>query len=64
MAKETSFEQEMKKLQKIVEKIESNEVSLDESISLYEDGLKLSKSLKKQLEAFEKKISEINDNDK
>ena len=64
MAKETSFELEMKKLQKIVEKIESNEVSLDESISLYEDGLKLSKSLKKQLEAFEKKISEINDNDK
>ena len=64
MAKETGFEQEMKKLQKIVEKIESNEVSLDESISLYEDGLKLSKSLKKQLEAFEKKISEINDNDK
>ena len=64
MAKETSFEQEMKKLQKIVEKIESNEVSLDESISLYEDGLKLSKSLKKQLEAFGKKISEINDNDK
>ena len=44
MAKEQKFEQQLKKLQEIVEKIESNDISLDESISLYEEGLKLSKS--------------------
>ena len=63
MAKEQKFEQQLKKLQEIVEKIESNDISLDESISLYEEGLKLSKSLKEQLENFEKKISEINYNE-
>ena len=63
MAKEQKFEQQMKKLQEIVEKIESNDISLDESICLYEEGLKLSKSLKEQLENFEKKISEINSNE-
>ncbi len=63
MAKEQKFEQQLKKLQEIVEKIESNDISLDESISLYEEGLKLSKSLKEQLENFEKKISEINSNE-
>ena len=63
MAKEKSFEAEMKRLQDIVEQIESNEISLDKSISLYEEGLKLSKSLKKQLVEFEKKIKEINKNE-
>ena len=59
MAKETSFEQQMKKLQEIVEKLEKNDIELDESISLYEEGLKLSKSLKQQLSEFEKKIEEL-----
>ena len=35
-------------------------MDLDESISLYEQGLKLSKSLKEQLSKFEKKINELN----
>ena len=59
MAK-VSFEQQMKKLQEIVEKLERSDIELDESIALYEEGLKLSKALKDQLEQFEKKISELN----
>ena len=60
MAKELKFEDRMKKLEEIVDKLESNDVDLDESISLYEQGLKLSKSLKEQLSKFEKKINELN----
>jgi len=63
MAKELKFEDQMKKLEEIVEKLESNDVDLDDSISLYEEGLKLSKSLKEQLNKFEKKINELNKND-
>ena len=59
MAK-VSFEQQMKKLQEIVEKLERSDIELDESIALYEEGLKLSKALKDQLEQFEKKITELN----
>lgn len=63
MAKEMSFEKQMKKLQDIVDKLEKDDVELEESIALYEEGLNLSKSLKKQLDVFEKKIGELNSND-
>jgi exodeoxyribonuclease VII small subunit len=59
MAKELSFEQQMKKLQDIVEKLEEGNVELDESIKLYEEGLKLSKELKRQLSVFEEKIDKL-----
>lgn len=60
MDKKPKFEEQMKKLQQIVEKLEKNDVELDDSIALYEEGLKLSRELKKQLSAFEEKIAEIN----
>jgi exodeoxyribonuclease VII small subunit len=63
MEKELSFEQQMKKLQDIVEKLEKNDVELDESIALYEEGLRLSKILKEQLDQFEKKIEELSRDD-
>ncbi len=63
MEKELSFEQQMKKLQDIVEKLEKNDVELDESIALYEEGLRLSKILKEQLNQFEKKIEELSRDD-
>lgn len=61
MAKELSFEKQMQKLQEIVEKLEKGDVELDESINLYEEGLKLSKELKKQLSDFESRINELNE---
>ena len=60
MAQEIKFEEQMKKLQEIVEKLERNDIELDESISLYEEGLKLSKTLKDQLAQFEEKIAQLN----
>ena len=63
MAEKMKFEQQMKKLQEIVDKLEKNDIELDESLKLYEEGLKLSKSLKEQLSAFEEKIKELNEED-
>jgi exodeoxyribonuclease VII small subunit len=38
-----TFEQALRELQGIVEKLEAGEVSLDEAIEMYERGVKLSK---------------------
>ena len=63
MEKELKFEEQMKKLQNIVEKLESQDVDLDESIRLYEEGLKLAEELKKQLQVFTDKIRELNNDE-
>ena len=57
----TSFEKQMTRMQEIVEILEKGDVSLDESIKLYEEGLNLSKELKKQLNEYEKTIEKINE---
>ena len=46
----------MSSLESIVEKLESGELSLEESLSAFEDGIRLSRICSKQLDAAEKKI--------
>lgn len=62
MSKE-KFEDKMEKLASIVDKLDDENVGLDESIKLYEEGLKLSKELKEQLKVFEDRINDINKGD-
>lgn len=52
-----SFEEEMKKLEDIVGELEKGELNLEDSMSKFEEGMKLSKSCSKFLEDAEKKIS-------
>lgn len=52
-----SFEESLKELEEIVEKLENGDVTLDESVKLFENGMKLTKSCKKQLENAEKKVT-------
>ena len=54
---EKSFEKSLEELAQIVEKLESGDVSLEESLSLFEKGVKLSKSCQKILDEAEKKVS-------
>lgn len=56
---EVKFETKLKRLQTIVEKLESEECDLDESIKLYEEGLKLSKELNAILGKYDEKIAKI-----
>jgi len=63
MDKEIKFEKMMKRLQEIVDKLESDDIDLDKSLDLYEEGLQLSKDLKEKLALYEKKIMELNNED-
>ena len=58
---DNTFEAKMNKLQEIVSKMEKDNIDLDSSIVLYEEGLKLSKELQKELTKFENKIKELSD---
>lgn len=59
-----SFENNLKELEMIVQKLESGECGLDESIELYTNGIKLSAECKKQLETARQKIEQISDYNK
>ncbi len=48
-----TFENSVKKLEEIVLKLESNEVSLEESIEIYKEGITLLGECRKQLESAE-----------
>lgn len=52
-----TFEQSITELEQIAEKLESGGVTLDESLTLFEKGIKLSKSCQKMLDDAEKKVS-------
>lgn len=52
-----SFEEQMEELEKIVNELESGELNLDESVSKFEQGIKISKDCNKILEEAEKKIT-------
>lgn len=53
------FEKSIKDLETIIEKLNGGELTLKESIELYEKGIKLAKSMEKQLDETEKKVSII-----
>jgi exodeoxyribonuclease VII small subunit len=53
---EMKFEEALKKLEKIVEELESGSLSLDESLDKYEEGIRLSKACSKKLEIARKKV--------
>ena len=53
---ENNFENKLNELEKIVSKLEGNEISLDEAIKLFEDGVKISDDCRKILETAERKI--------
>ena len=56
MAK-ANFEDNMENLEKIVTELEKGDLNLDESISKFEEGIKISKQCNKILENAEKKIT-------
>ena len=59
--KNMKFEQSMERLDEIVSELEKNEKPLDESIRLFEEGLKLVKSCNDRLKDFEKQVQTIMD---
>ena len=56
MAKGKTFEEQIGELEEIVQKLENGDVSLDESLELFEQGVKLTKGCQKMLDTAEKKV--------
>jgi len=50
------FEEQLKGLEGIVDKLEKGELPLEESIKLFEEGVKLSEACKQELEAAEGRV--------
>ena len=57
---EKSFETAFSRLEKILELLESEDVSLDETLKLYEEGLTLTRLCYDKLASAELRIKEIN----
>lgn len=53
---EPSFEKALSELEGIVEKLEKGGLALNDSLSLFEKGVKLARFLREELEKAEKKI--------
>ena len=59
--KKKTFEESMNRLEEIVGLLEKNDLPLDETIKLFEEGIALSKYCDTTLKAFETKVNEIVD---
>jgi exodeoxyribonuclease VII small subunit len=55
MAKK-KFEEALQELETIVQRLEDGNLSLDESLALFEDGIKLSRLCSQRLDEAEKKV--------
>lgn len=53
---EIKFEDALKNLEKIVDDLEGGNLSLDDALGKYEEGIKLSKLCAKKLEVAKKKV--------
>jgi exodeoxyribonuclease VII small subunit len=51
-----TFEEQLKTLETVVEKLERGDLPLEESLSLFEQGVTLSEACKKELEAAEGRV--------
>ena len=54
-----SFQDNLKRLDEIVESISNKTLPLDESLSLYEEGMKIIKELEKELTEAEAKVEKV-----
>ena len=54
--KKLSFEENIEKLEEILSRLEDEKLSLDMSVKLYEEGMKLVVKCNKELEDAERKI--------
>lgn len=53
------FEEALKRLEAVVDKLNDQDISLEESVELYEEGIKLSKICSETLESAVLKIEQI-----
>ena len=57
--KEVKFEEKLKKLENIVNELESGEIDLDESIEKYKEAMNLVKECDSKLKSVEEQVNKI-----
>ena len=62
--KELKFEEGLKKLEELVTQLDDGDLSLEDSISYYEIGIKLKKHCEELLKTAELKILKVSDKEK
>jgi exodeoxyribonuclease VII small subunit len=55
-AKKAEFERSLSRLEEVVKRLESPQLSLDEAMKLFEEGVALSRECQKQLEEAEGRV--------
>lgn len=66
MENNTNFEKQLKRLQQIADKLESDELGIEETLKLFQEGMTLGRDCKKSLSDIELKVNkiiEIDEND-
>ena len=58
-----SFEEKIKELEQVVNALEKGDMNLDESLTKFEEGMRLSKECNKMLEDAEKRITVLLEKD-
>jgi exodeoxyribonuclease VII small subunit len=59
LSKRATFEEDMGKLEELVERLEQNELPLEDSIKAFEEGMKLAGSLVKALEKAQERVRKL-----
>ncbi len=59
--KKIDYEKSIERLEEIVDRLESGETSIEESIKLFEEGTRLSKSCYQVLQRAEQKIIQLSE---
>lgn len=59
MPKKNNFESALKRLEEIVQRLEAGDLSLDESLKLFEEGIELSRLCTKKLSEAEAKVEKL-----
>lgn len=58
-----TYEEAIQRLEIIIQKLESNEIPLEDSLSLFQEGVELSHFCHSKLENIQKKVAQIYEND-
>ena len=61
--KELSFEQSLEQLNKIIDTLNDPDIGIDESLKMYEEGVKLVRACRKKIENARQRIKYIDDNE-
>lgn len=56
MAKQKSFESSLKELEQIVDQLEAGDLPLEQSLELFEQGVRLSRECQRRLDEAEQKV--------